>query len=289
MTCRCRAPHCQFEVEGDGCFVRDLNSRNGTLVLGQTIDRAALKAGDHVMIGKTTITLLGTFESAGLTTAAASGTKRWTARLFTKGDQGKGQTKQENHDQEIRRLRRLLELNGRIAAEIEPERVLTAILDSAVEFVDAERGFLMTVDEDRLFIPVARDFWRKDIEAPAFEVSRSIALEVIRRKRSVITEDASEDQRFDEMVSVMNLKIRSVLCVPLINQERVIGAIYLDNRFTRGSFHEGDMRTIDAFADQAAISLINSGIVEKKNGKFLSPGSRRPKKASSSLKRFVRK
>ena len=115
---------------------------------------------------------------------------------------------------ELRRLHRLLELNRKIAVELEPERVLTAILDSAVEFVEAERGFLVTVEDNRLYIPVARDFWRKDIPSPAFEVSRSVALEVVRRGESVITEDASRDERFEEMVSVHDLKIRSVLCVP---------------------------------------------------------------------------
>ncbi|MEZ6196090.1 MAG: GAF domain-containing protein [Planctomycetota bacterium] len=103
----------------------------------------------------------------------------------------------------------------RIAVELEPERVLARILDAAIEFVDAERGFLVTVEDSCLRIPVARDFWKKDIPSPAFELSRSIALEVVRRGRPLLTDDAMRDERFDERASVHDLQIRSVLCVPL--------------------------------------------------------------------------
>ncbi len=256
--------HCQFEVEGDGCFVRDLNSRNGTMVGGESVDRFELEDGSEITIGNTQITFLGRGD-VGSYTCVPSKTTSWTESLFVRGKKApkKVEVGREATGQEIARLKRLLEINRQIAAEIEPERVLSTILDSAVEFVDAERGFLMTVEEEELYIPVARDFWRKDIPAPAFEVSRSIALEVVRRGKSVVTEDASEDGRFEEMVSVYNLKIRSVLCVPLINQTKIVGAIYLDNRFTRGSFSEQDIAAIEAFADQAAISLVNSGMIAK--------------------------
>ncbi|MCB9831968.1 MAG: sigma 54-interacting transcriptional regulator [Planctomycetes bacterium] len=253
--------HCQIETEGEAAFIRDLNSRNGTLMAGERVRRQRLHEGDPFRIGNCVITFLGQMESAGLTTAAPQ-TASFTARLFDR-EAGNARARDDRRDEEFRRMERLLELNRRIAAEIEPERVLVAILDAALEFVDAERGFLMTVEGDRLYIPVARDFWRKDIPAPAFEISRNIALETIRRGKCLVTDDASEDVRFDEKASVVNLKIRSVLCVPLKDKERVIGAIYLDNRFTRGSFGEKDIRAIEAFADQAAISLINSGLIEK--------------------------
>ncbi|MFT7617947.1 MAG: serine/threonine-protein kinase PknK [Planctomycetota bacterium] len=254
--------HCQFEVEGDGCFVRDLNSRNGTTVHGERVDRSELRNGTEIVIGNTQITFLGQGEGT-VSPNAASETRSWTERLFVRSKPKKLVRSDANQGQEVKRLRRLIQINRQIAMEIEPERVLSAILDAAVEFVEAERGFLMTVEDEQLFIPVARDFWRKDIPAPAFEVSRSIALEVVKRGKSVITEDASEDGRFEEMVSVYNLKIRSVLCVPLINQSVVVGAIYLDNRFTRGSFSADDINAIEAFADQAAISLVNSGLIAK--------------------------
>ena len=258
--------HCQLETEGHGCFARDLNSRNGTELNGERIDRSELGDGDQLVIGNSTITFLGQDQLSGIAKDDAH-TQNWTSRLFTQtqgvaGDTPKRESGGEDSS-EIRRLRRLIELNKRIASELEPERVLTAILDSAVEFVEAERGFLVTVEEESLYIPVARDFWRKDIPAPAFEVSRSVALEVVRRGTSLMTEDATEDERFDEMVSVYDLKIRSVLCVPLKDQGKTIGAIYLDNRFTRGSFGVDDMTAIEAFADQAAISLVNSGVFDK--------------------------
>ncbi|MCA9320561.1 MAG: sigma 54-interacting transcriptional regulator [Planctomycetes bacterium] len=256
--------HCQFEIEGAGCFVRDLNSRNGSFIDGERVLRVELQSGQQVQVGQALITFLGIEDTRGLTTAAPRApTERWTARLFSRrGSQARASLPSDRED-EVERLRRVLGINRRIASELEPERVLASILDAAVDLVDAERGFLVTVEKDRLFIPVARDFWQKDIPAPAFEVSRSVALEVVRRGISLITEDASEDPRFEEMVSVHDLKIRSVLCVPLIHEERVVGALYLDNRFTRGSFTAQDLQGVEIFAEQAAATLQRCGDFER--------------------------
>lgn len=255
--------HCQLEVEEAACWVRDLNSRNGTFLGTKRVDRARLDEGDVLTIGKSHITFEGRDVSGEVPRESRPETARWTERLFARGPKDVVVAGGRDAERELRRMRRLLELTRTMAAELEPERVLTAILDAAIEFTEAERGFLLAVEDDRLYIPVARDFWRKDIESPAFEVSRSIALEVVRRGEPVVSDDASDDTRFDEMASVYNLKIRSVLCVPLIAHGTTLGAIYLDNRFTRGTFTEQDSENLAAFADQAAVSLLNSGLYEK--------------------------
>lgn len=253
--------HCQIEIEADEVFVRDLNSRNGTTVNGQKIARQRIKNGDRITIGNTVIVFLGpTEETSPLADKGA--TARWTARLFDrkkkKSDAPKSRSQDET-EEEVRRLHRLLAINKKIAAEVDSSRVLALILDSAVDFVNAERGFLVTVDAQGLSIPVARDFWRKDVTGPAFEVSKSIAHEVVRRGEPLLTENASEDVRLEDMDSVHALQLRSVLCVPLKAQGRTIGALYLDNRLTNGSFSDRDVAVLEAFADQAAISLVNSG------------------------------
>ena len=72
-------------------------------------------------------------------------------------------------------------------------------------------------------------------------------------------EDASEDERFSEFLSVHALKLRSVLCVPLMFRGDVKGVLYLDNRFTRGTFQEEDRDILQTFADLGAIALVNIG------------------------------
>ncbi len=258
--------HFQLELEADGVWVRDLNSRNGTLLGGESVTRCKVVAGDVIQVGHSFVRLLGPGDPAGLTTVSKAPTAHWTRRLFAKATGGRRRKPPSSEGEladELHRLQKLLGLLRRITSELEPERVLSAILDAALEFLEAERGFLVTVEEDRLFIPVARDFWKKDIPSPAFELSRTVALEVVRHGTTLVTEDATEDPRFEEMASIHDLQIRSVLCVPLKDdQGRVTGAIYLDNRFSRGRFNDRDAEFMEAFAAQAALALQRSGVFE---------------------------
>lgn len=255
--------HCQIEVEPDGMFVRDLASRNGTVVNGQKSPRARVKPGDRVTIGNTIIRILDPeHDTSPLMDGRA--TQRWTARLFDQGKKKRPRpTEKDDAAEELRRLHRLLAINKKIVAETETEQCLALILDSAVDFVDAERGFLVLLDGDEMTIPVARDFWRKDIASPEFELSRSIAEEVCRRGEPLLTENASEDVRLDAMASVHDLKLRSVLCVPLKATGKSLGALYLDNRLTESTFSESDTAILESFADQAAIALVNAGRFQK--------------------------
>ncbi len=258
--------HFQLEVEADGLWVRDLNSRNGTLLGTEKIVRCKVVSGDAIQVGHSFVRVLEPGDPAGLTTVSKAPTAHWTRRLFAKAGVGRRRKTPASENElanDLHRLQKLLGLLRRITSELEPERVLSAVLDAALEFLEAERGFLVTVEEDRLFIPVARDFWRKDIPSPAFELSRTVALEVVRHGVTLVTEDATEDPRFEEMASIHDLQIRSVLCVPLKDDRgRVTGAIYLDNRFSRGRFNERDAEFMEAFAAQAASALQRSGVFE---------------------------
>ncbi len=246
--------HCQIESEAEGLFVRDLNSRNGTELNGEAVVRSTLEAGDELVIGKAVLTILPIGEST--RSLGQSLDASWTATLFGEGRQTKGRASRSKD--ETVRLRRLLAINREIAQELETEKLLTVILDHAVDLVGAERGFIVTVINDEMAIPVARDFWRKDIPDPELEVSLSVAEEVIRVGSPIIAADAASDDRFDAMVSVHNLQLRSVICVPLVAGQTSLGALYLDNRLNRGTFQDDEQHVLEAFADQAAISLRNS-------------------------------
>jgi transcriptional regulator with PAS, ATPase and Fis domain len=67
--------------------------------------------------------------------------------------------------------------------------------------------------------------------------------------------DAGEDRRLKGAPSVMKMKLKAILSVPLRIGERALGAIYLDNRFADKAFREGQVRLVSLFADQAALAL----------------------------------
>jgi transcriptional regulator with GAF, ATPase, and Fis domain len=78
-----------------------------------------------------------------------------------------------------------------------------------------------------------------------------------------LTVDAATDDRFGAAASVGALRLRSVLCVPLRDKGRVIGAIYLDHRFRRGAFDDDTVALLLDAGDVAAVALANAQLAEE--------------------------
>lgn len=162
-------------------------------------------------------------------------------------------------------LKKLLEINKRLTSEHDPKKLLQFIMDSVLAILNAERGFMVLMEGrgQESKIAVARNIDRETISKPLFKISRSIAERVAQTGAPVLTIDAKEDPRFDESVSVHDLKLRSIICVPLRGRERVIGTLYADNRFQSGAFRQNDLDLMEAFADQAAIAIENAKLIEE--------------------------
>ncbi|MBW2262219.1 MAG: sigma 54-interacting transcriptional regulator [Deltaproteobacteria bacterium] len=153
-------------------------------------------------------------------------------------------------------LMRLMELNRRLATTRDPEALVDVILDSAVEFTGAERGLLLLpAGRGRLEIASARDFYEVSIPEEHMEFSTSIARQVQASGQPVITVSAMEDERFDEARSVHELKLQSILCLPIKGRRAILGVLYLENRLRSGKFSESDRDLLAAFSDLLAIAM----------------------------------
>jgi transcriptional regulator with GAF, ATPase, and Fis domain/tetratricopeptide (TPR) repeat protein len=162
-------------------------------------------------------------------------------------------------------LAALLEINKELLAEPDLNRLLERIIDHAVELAGAERGFLLMSRETgrRTTIRVARNIDQETIRRREFKISRSIADEVLSSGKPLLAVDAMEDARFRDFLSVHNLRLRSIICVPMIIRRQVRGAIYLDNRFQTQVFTAGHQELLSALADQAALAVGNWELMEQ--------------------------
>ena len=159
-------------------------------------------------------------------------------------------------EQDRDRLAAILELNRALAAAEDYKDLLTRFLDEAVQLFGAERGFvvLRPGDTTDFEIPVARSLDREAVRAPRLKISSTVVAECLSTLEGVYCEDAQEGN-FGAAQSVADLKLRSVLCMPLVAGDRTLGCIYLDHRFQAGVFQEADLPWFQAFADQGAIVL----------------------------------
>jgi transcriptional regulator with GAF, ATPase, and Fis domain/serine/threonine protein kinase len=157
------------------------------------------------------------------------------------------------------RFYRLLEIYRRINSELDQQRLLGLVMDTAVELTGAERGFLLLgPSADELTIEVARNL---DPRSEAVAYSRSIAERVYRSGQPVVTVSAHNDPRFSAFPSVHNMQLESVLCIPVHATDRICGVLYMESRFQSGRFSADDQRLLMAFGDQVAISLTNARLL----------------------------
>ena len=133
--------------------------------------------------------------------------------------------------------------------------LLIYTIDQVLALVGAERGYLMLTREDgSIDVRVKRDSQGNDLAGQADEFSCSVLEEVL--------SDAMQDPQFGQAISVVTLRLRSIMCVPLVTRNRTIGAIYVENRSVRGRFREADLAPLQLFANQAAIAIENTELIE---------------------------
>lgn len=149
---------------------------------------------------------------------------------------------------------------GRIInSTLDPEEVLQVAMDNIIRLTDAERGFLMMVEsDDRLRIQVARDWEQETVPKDDFTISQSIIKRVVKEKAPILTTNAQEDPRFTGQDSIIAYNLRSIMCVPLLLKQKLIGVIYVDNRLRTSIFTTMDLNTLQAFANQTAVAIENA-------------------------------
>jgi len=162
------------------------------------------------------------------------------------------------------RLARIFEITRDLAREHDLERLLVRVTDHAVGLLGAERGLIVLVnDEGAVVAHTARD--AKGEEA-AQNFSRSVAERVIREGEPVIATSARDDERLAQAVSVHQLMIQSIACVPIRGAPpagKTIGALYVETRLRPGVRFREELPTLAAFADQAAIAIEGARLIDE--------------------------
>jgi transcriptional regulator with GAF, ATPase, and Fis domain len=250
--------HCKFEKGEDGVFrLIDLGSRNGTLVNGLKVSAKVLEPGDAIVIGGTSIFYerLPT-ELTGDTVASDAVPDETVvfAERIDPPDIGTG---------ELEKYRKLFEINKAITRELDVKKVLERVLDAAIHVTGAERGFLLLMEKGELKMRVSRNVDRETVKRAEGKVSKSVLKEVVTRGVALRIDDAGRDDRFRMADSVVDMNLASILAAPLKTREGVIGAIYLDNRFKKGSWTDAHLGLLDVISDQAAIAVENARLFEE--------------------------
>ena len=152
-----------------------------------------------------------------------------------------------------------------ISGEIVLDRLVEALMAIALQHAGAERGLLIVVRGDSLQIVAEARTDQIKVEVTlrqeavtSSEVPMSLLQTVVRTQQNVILDDASVLNQFSADDYFRQKRARSVLCVPLVKQAKVVGALYLENNLTPYVFTPARLSVLELLSSQAAISLENA-------------------------------
>lgn len=167
-----------------------------------------------------------------------------------------------------RRFTTLISVTSDISSILDLDELLNRIMDKAIELVGAERGVLFLYPEedtaDRILeIKTTRELTAEEIEEDIFSAIRGIIKKVEGEKSPVIIEDAAADVTLRDDAGVIRHGLKSILCVPILLRNTLMGVIYLDNCMVSGLFTKDDLDIVEMVAKQAGISLENAMLYKK--------------------------
>jgi PAS domain S-box-containing protein len=168
-----------------------------------------------------------------------------------------------------------------LSSEIVLSRLIEKLMQIAVEHAGAERGLLILLRGDDPQIEAeattghsrARVSVRQAAVAPS-DLPQSVLHYVIRTRERVVLDDASVGNLYSEDEYVRAKRARSVLCLPIVKQTKLIGALYLENNLTPRAFTSDRVALLEMLASQAAFSLENANLYSdlQRSEAFLADG-----------------
>jgi PAS domain S-box-containing protein len=151
-----------------------------------------------------------------------------------------------------------------VSSEIELAKLIETLMRISIEHAGAERGLLIlfTGNEPRIAAAAMTgdgniEVTLRDSAVTPIELVEPVFHTVVRTLESVILDDASTQTPFAADRYVRQRHVRSVLCLPLVKQAKLVGALYLENNLAPRVFTSAKLTVLKLLASQAAISLEN--------------------------------
>jgi signal transduction histidine kinase len=158
-----------------------------------------------------------------------------------------------------------------LSAEVDLNRLMQKIMSVVLESSGAQHGYLLIKEKDQLLMAAESHAGKKHIinrrhlglDRDYGGISHAVVNYVLRTRKRVLLHDAMAEGEFQNTPEVQALNLRSVLCLPVIKQNELIGLLYLENRLSPGVFTAEKTDMTELLTAQAAISLENARLLEQ--------------------------
>ena len=257
--------HCAF-VGRDGKFqVRDLDSRNGTLVNGLVVQEQWLQHGDEIAAGDSSFLFLLEEEDGPGPGRVEFEDGQRTAEttvidpkdvVYLQPDRLLRELPATSHV--ARNLNALLKISRIVHAIRDLDDLQGQLLDLIFEVVPAGRGAILLADREGHQFNSLFGRTRQTAQAQLVNVSRTVARQVLEQGIAILGTDVPSSGDLRAVESLVASHVRSLLCVPLTVFQRVIGCIYLDSNTLGSRLNEEHLQLVTAIAGISAMALENA-------------------------------
>ncbi len=271
--------HAEIRRVGDTYTVADLASSNGTFVNGQRIESHELASGDRVQVGSTLMLFTDPGDAASEDLSdkidivsrshVLDGSRIVRSMTQQEGSEIFSPSAEGLPSPWLARARSNLQIMYRTALAVshtqDIDLLLNRIMQLIFEWVEADRGCIMLMDEEtkELAPKVRRN--RKGVSSDEkLTISKTILDFVTQHNEGVLTSDAREDDRWNPAASILKMGVREAICVPMQGRYNMVGVIYIDTSISpqrilqqglAKKFTDEHLKLMIAIAHQAALAV----------------------------------
>jgi len=180
-------------------------------------------------------------------------------------------------------LQSLLKANQLIAKEIQLDSLLQKMLEVLLENAGAELGAIILDDDDQLIVEAAGGV-TEGRRVHCERIRKRLAdyvdngqpllphtiIEYVRLTRAaLVLNSPAADERFSNSVYLRQRQPKSVICMPVVTQGKLVALVYLENNQLDNAFTAKQQMTLELLSGQAAISLVNARLYESLEQKVM--------------------
>ncbi|MGD8985363.1 MAG: FHA domain-containing protein [Desulfobacteraceae bacterium] len=255
--------HLEIVRKGDKYFIKDLKSKNGTYVNDEQIKPGKpfeIGQGLLVAIGKTLFCVGEAYlgEDEDLTTVLDSvDLAKEMSENGTVFVQDRPMTPQRN-------IELLYKVSHILKQSLNINEILENILQDLLDLLKRiDRGVFILFDEKTGELSDPISLLKKEKGESSKSFSRTIVNRVVKGGKPVVMLDTLNEDEADLSASMHSMKVRSVMCVPLISRSQLRGVIYVDSVNKPYGFRREDLSLLSALSVPAAIAIENASFYQE--------------------------
>jgi signal transduction histidine kinase len=258
--------HARIQPQSDNYYIQDLESANGTYVNGARIGKyLQLKHGDRIRVGKTVLVFsedktfelpLDETEYGDLIDIDEQGNLVDSAIMAAIPSDRESLMAPTEPKQANQHLRVLYDMVSTIGSIFNIEQLLYQVMELIFRELPVDRGFMLLRNETTGKFEPAVVKYRTE-KSGRITTSNTIIKHILSKREGVLCTNAMTDKRFSKGDSVQGYGLRSVICVPIVAREKILGIIHIDSSISNASYTQQQLHLISAIGYQTGLAVQN--------------------------------